>query len=222
MSRDGRSRTVGQPCNRDLSFAARELDHRLKNVFPVVLAIVRLTGQHCSTVPEFQKALERRLGALSLAASLVGIGGTEVHFETLLKALLDPFLRDRQVTMSGPSVCLPAPKAESFALLLLELATNSLKYGALSTRKGRVFVRWTYCDVEEPAFRFEWSERDGPRVTTPGRKGFGSLILGADGCSVVGGTAAMRFDPEGFSYRLALPAWQRPRTDHLAVDAHEP
>ena len=83
-----------------------------------------------------------------------------------------------RVTMEGPTIVLNAKAAQNFALAVHELATNAVKYGALSNQSGRVHISWS---VGKPnghdQFMFRWQERGGPPVSPPTRKGFGSTVL---------------------------------------------
>ncbi|WP_336489268.1 HWE histidine kinase domain-containing protein [Methylobacterium nigriterrae] len=184
-----------------LLIRARETDHRLKNFIPVVLAIVKLSGQTCSSVPEFQSTLERRLRALGDAMALASNSQEDVNIKDLLRAVLLPFLQKGQLHMTGARLRLSPSRAETYAILVHELGTNAIKHGALSVPEGSVEVSWERSGAN--GFTFEWSERDGPQVRAPERQGFGSFLLGGvDGHPVVGGTARIDFAPEGFRYTL--------------------
>lgn len=183
-----------------LLIRARETDHRLKNFIAVALAIVKLSGRSCVSIPEFQSTIERRLRALGDAAALTSVSRDGVDIWDLLRAVLLPFLQEEQVRMKGPRLALSSPRAETFAMLVHELGTNAIKHGALSVPEGRVEVTWEVSGVNE--FTFAWSERNGPPVRVPERQGFGSFLLGVDGHPVVVGTARLDFAAEGFSYTL--------------------
>jgi two-component sensor histidine kinase len=83
-----------------------------------------------------------------------------------------------RVTIEGPSIVLNAKAAQNFALAVHELATNAVKYGALSNSTGRVYVRWSLLKPNaDRQFIFSWQERGGPPATQPSGKGFGSAVL---------------------------------------------
>jgi two-component sensor histidine kinase len=89
---------------------------------------------------------------------------------------MSPF--DDRVTIEGPHVVLTVQAAQNFALATHELATNAAKYGALSNDTGRVLISWSVTKRDgHSRFTFRWRERDGPQVTPPTRKGFGSAVL---------------------------------------------
>ena len=87
-----------------------------------------------------------------------------------------------------------------------ELATNAVKHGALSVPDGKLDVTWRLepGEAEDEALVFEWIERDGP-ATRPLRKGFGSMVLGESGTSLLGGRAERTFTEHGYQYVLRAP-----------------
>jgi two-component sensor histidine kinase len=97
---------------------------------------------------------------------------------------------------------LPPNVALSLALVLHELATNALKYGALSVPGGRVRVRWSR---EGGKLRLTWREEGGPAVAPPTRRGFGSMLIERSVAHNLGGTARLDFRPEGLAYEVELP-----------------
>ena len=119
----------------------RELGHRLRNLFPVILAMVKLTAQsHCS-VADYRLALERRLRALAAAERLLTRGAAEsASVEELVRTEIAPFDGDNghEIVIEGPDVTLRGGMAQSFAMIVHELATNAVKHGSLSVRHGRL------------------------------------------------------------------------------------
>src|SRR5262249_33553089 len=160
----------------------RELHHRTKNLFAVVQAVVSrsFAGKH--TVEEAEAAVLDRLHSLAQTHMLLlerEWQGTDLL--ELVRHEMRPFTG--RGMMSGPTIILSPQAAQNFALALHELATNAAKHGALSVPGGRVIIEW---GVDPPnvdatsgagRFSFHWQERDGPPVTKPGRKGFGSTVL---------------------------------------------
>jgi two-component sensor histidine kinase len=118
----------------------------------------------------------------------------------LVAAELAPY--EGRVTVGGPEVMLPPNAALSLALALHELATNALKYGALSVPEGRVEVRWS---LEGGRLQLAWREGGGPLVAPPARRGFGSLLVERSVAHNLGGTARLEFRPEGLAYEVELP-----------------
>jgi two-component sensor histidine kinase len=106
------------------------------------------------------------------------------------------------MTIDGVPLAVRGTFAQTFALVLHELATNAAKYGSLSTPHGRVFVKWTVeSDASEPRLTFSWLERDGPPVKEPGEKGFGTLMIS----EALKGTSSVLFNEGGLQFRLEVP-----------------
>jgi two-component system CheB/CheR fusion protein len=96
--------------------------------------------------------------------------------------------------------------AQTFALLVHELATNATKHGALSRPAGRVSIQWGVEGAgKEAAFRFKWKERDGPLVKLPTREGFGRMLLEKAVAQDFSVRPKVRFAPEGLSYEIHAP-----------------
>ncbi|MDR3463058.1 MAG: HWE histidine kinase domain-containing protein [Beijerinckiaceae bacterium] len=153
---------------------AHEMKHRVGNLIGVIQAIARQTARNSATVADFQFQFEERLLALARAQKFAGAeSGEPPDLKAFLAAALEPFGRDR-FTLSGPPAALQPSLASSFALLLHELGTNAMKYGALSAAGGQVAISWR---VENGHVNLQWHESGGPPVTPPTRSGFGSKLL---------------------------------------------
>jgi two-component sensor histidine kinase len=98
---------------------------------------------------------------------------------------------------------LNAAAAQAIGLALHELATNAGKYGALSVDAGRVDVRWR---LDGDTFVMSWTERNGPLVSPPGRRGFGSTVVDSMAKLTVGGNVELDYAPSGLMWRLTCPA----------------
>ena len=156
---------------------AGEVQHRTKNLFSVVQAIVARSFANKRTVEEAEAAVKDRLHSLAQThAILIDKEWQGADLTEVVRTEMGPY-GDR-VSIEGPSLMLTAKAAQNFALALHELATNAAKYGALSNQLGRVHISWS---VGKPngrhQFMFRWQERGGPRVTPPTGKGFGSAVL---------------------------------------------
>ena len=118
----------------------------------------------------------------------------------------------RRFHIAGPDVTLGPRGVLSLALVLHELGTNAVKYGALSTAEGRVDVSWKLDDTgEEPRFHFDWQELDGPPVTPPTRVGFGTRLIQQSLGPDFGASVDLAYRPDGviFSVDASLRALQR-------------
>jgi len=180
----------------------RELHHRTQNIFSVVQAIISKSflGKH--TVEDARTAVLDRLHSLARThAFLVEREWQGSDLLDLVRSEVQPFT-DR-VFMSGPTVMLSPQAAQSFALALHELATNALKYGALSTPNGRVIISWSVAKPNGSShFMFHWQERDGPAVAPPAHRGFGSTVLEQVMAEYFGVRPQIDFAASGVSYRL--------------------
>ena len=105
--------------------------------------------------------------------------------------------------MDGPKLRLKTASAQTIGLVLHELATNAGKYGALSTNRGRVDVSW---GTEGDTFTMSWTERDGPPVSAPKQRGFGTEVIGAMAEYSVDGVVDLHYVPSGVTWRLNCPA----------------
>jgi two-component sensor histidine kinase len=154
-----------------------EIQHRTKNLFAVVQAVVSRSFAGKKTVDEAQSAVLSRLGSLAQTHLLLMDQQWEgAELAEIVNSEMKPYA-DR-VLASGPSLVLSAKAAQNFALALHELATNAAKYGALSTAAGRVDISWSIAKTNgSTQFTFRWQERGGPVVAPPTQKGFGSTVL---------------------------------------------
>lgn len=152
-----------------------ELNHRVKNTLATVQAVALHTRTGAATVEDFHAALEGRVIAMSRAHELLTQADWEgAELGELARATLSAFAGP-QLTIRGPELRVGPTDALNLALILYELATNAAKHGSLSCPAGRVVLTWRQRDQEA---RICWCEADGPPVTPPTRKGFGSRLIG--------------------------------------------
>lgn len=154
-----------------------ELNHRVKNMLAVLQSIARQTQRSTSDVDAFIEAFEHRIQALASAHDiLTRRQWSSADLEEIVRAALDTFAEsDGRSHVSGPRVALGPDATISFAMAMHELATNALKYGALSVPDGHVDVVWKITDDRKVVF--EWIESGGPEVEPPKRQGFGTRLL---------------------------------------------
>jgi two-component sensor histidine kinase len=132
----------------------------------------------------------------------------------LVRAQLAHFadLIGSRIVVDGPQLRLKPASAQAIGLALHELATNAGKYGALSTDKGRVDVCWGAADG---TLTMSWTERDGPPVSAPKRRGFGTTVIETMANHSLDGAVDLDYAPSGVTWRLACPAanalepWER-------------
>ncbi|MFO1057816.1 MAG: HWE histidine kinase domain-containing protein [Dongiaceae bacterium] len=185
-----------------------EVNHRAKNLLAVVQSIARLTVRD-SPPRAFAEDLVGRLQSLGASQDLIVRGGWQsVELGALVRAQLDHLgaALGRQVAFAGPAVTLAPGAAQGIGMALHELATNALKYGALSRPAGRIEIAWTVGAGGDARFVMRWTERAGPPVSPPARQGYGRTVIERVVAQAAGGSVALRFDPEGLSWVLDAPA----------------
>ncbi|MGX7952809.1 sensor histidine kinase [Tsuneonella sp. HG249] len=153
----------------------QELRHRLKNLLALVGSLSTLSVRH-SDPEKAHQAFTERLIALSRAVDLLGTEGpTAFGLPDLALEALRPFMSDYDIRLSGDTCAVDRDSCVPAVLALHELATNAIKYGALSIPEGWVEVSWG--QPAQGSVTALWCERGGPPVKPPGRKGMGSRIL---------------------------------------------
>ncbi|UPK29018.1 HWE histidine kinase domain-containing protein [Bradyrhizobium sp. 195] len=180
---------------------AREVDHRAKNALALAQSIVRLT--RADEVKDYVNAVEGRINALARVHTILSLSSWQgAELSRLIDEELAPYSLGGQIILAGPEVQLVPATAQTLALALHELFTNSAKYGALSTRSGRLTIGW---QVEDQVLTLSWEESGGPLVMTPKSRGFGTRSLLASVESQLGGQALFDWRAEGLLCRLEVP-----------------
>ncbi|WP_363485761.1 HWE histidine kinase domain-containing protein [Mesorhizobium sp.] len=156
-----------------------ELRHRMKNLLGLVRALANQTKAEGVSGEAYRDAFLGRLTAIVDANDQGFVGGGDGDLAELIARTLEPFAASPNAIKidSGPYVKLDSKKLMSLALALHELATNALKYGALSKAGGQVHVLWEVEQAETPRLRLTWTESGGPRVSPPTSTGFGSQLI---------------------------------------------
>lgn len=197
-----------------------ELDHRVKNVLAAVQSLASQSARRAVSLDGFLKAFSGRLKAMASAQELLTATrwrGAELHH---LAAAELGGLAPGQTRWEGPELFLNPRAANAMSLALHELAINAAKYGALSTERGQVDVRWRR---DGDGFELEWIEHGGPAIGAPGRRGFGSLLIEDVTGRELGGSAHIDFAPGGVRALLrgdagALAEPDAPPSGDIAVD----
>jgi two-component sensor histidine kinase len=183
---------------------AKELNHRVKNLFAVTGSLVEMTSANTGTKDEMVDALRGRLRALSEAHGLMlgAFGGASGNRGVSLSALLDALLRPfGRVQPEGPAIALGDRATGNLALVIHELATNAAKYGALSIQGGSLAVTW---DVTDGNLVVDWRETGGPAAPPPTKQGFGSALIEGT-IAGLGGTLDYDWSARGLVLRIAVP-----------------
>ena len=180
-----------------------ELNHRVKNTLAIVQSLTHQSFNSSVPPQEAIRRFEGRLQALASAHNLLTQRNwDDASIEDVAVAALAPFCPAGRRTIAGPNVNVPPQTAVSLVLALHELATNAVKYGALSNDHGRVFVRWT---ISGETLELIWSEEGGPKVVPPATRGFGTRMIERTLAAEFGGTVTLQFAPEGVRCTVVAP-----------------
>ncbi|WP_283196171.1 sensor histidine kinase [Rhizobium sp. AN80A] len=193
-----------------LHFVMNELVHRTKNLLALAQAMMRQIARQAGSVEEYQAAVADRLEGLARSIQLLTseqwAGASlrrviDIHLEAFPHAL-------QQIEVTGTDFMLKPEAVQNLGLTLHELATNSIKYGALSVPQGRVRLYWQSIqenDHAEEMLRVVWDERNGPPVTAPERSGFGTTVIKNHAAAAFSGSVHVDFRPEGLRWELTAP-----------------
>lgn len=193
--------------HRDL--LATELAHRVKNTLATVQSIIRYTLRTSTNLKEAEATLDARIMALAGAHDVLIRDSWEgATLDEVVGVALRPFGTEQagRFACGGPTVHLTSRVALAFAMALHELATNAVKYGALSTDAGSVLLTWDILDgIGSDRLRFRWQESGGPTVTPPTRTGFGSRMIERALAVEIGGSAEIDYRPAGILFQATAP-----------------
>jgi PAS domain S-box-containing protein len=193
------------------SLLAREVDHRTKNALSVVHAIVSLT--RAEDIKQFSAAVEGRIQALARAHSLLSDSRWRgAKIADLIQGELAPHRAPNlgRVRVSGKSLALLPSAVQALALAVHELATNAVKYGALSRPSGTIDVSW---EAHGGQLELKWIERGGPPAEPKVQGGFGMRVIKASVEAQLSGTVDFDWQPEGLQCRIRVPC--RPKMELL-------
>lgn len=204
-SKIARDITERRESERRIKMLMREVDHRVKNQFAIILAMVRETGKSADDITQFEAQLCERLIALSRSQDLLVSGGWKgAELGDLIDRQVKPFTQGGRILVSGEPIMLSTKAVQSLGMAFHELATNSTKHGALSRKDGIVKIDW----VAGERFRLKWQEIGGPVVGTVSKGGFGRIVLERITAAALGGTAHLGFPPDGVTWTLDAPIEQ--------------
>jgi PAS domain S-box-containing protein len=200
-----------------------ELDHRVKNVLARVAVVAMYTRQSSSSMDEFVRALDGRIQSMAAAHALLSQNRWHgVALADLVHRQLAPYTTDANTTIGGPDITLTAAATQAVAMVLQELVTNAVKYGALSTADGRVSVTWDLRPGGGGAGRvlMTWREIGGPPILAPTQSGYGTSLIRDLIPHELGGSVELAFASDGVCCSIEIPLEQggkpppRERTGH--------
>lgn len=190
----------------------REVDHRAKNVLAVVQAIVQLT--QADSVGTFRRMVAGRIQSLARTHNLLAENRWEgVDLQRLLSDELAPFgmteaaqIDASRFDLAGPMIRLKPAAAQALALVIHELLTNAVKYGALSSPEGRVAVHWALTQQADASrLVLQWVEQGGPAVVVPDTSGFGWTVIRTSVEDQLNGQLATDWGVQGLRVTMDVP-----------------
>ncbi|QND55670.1 PAS domain S-box protein [Mesorhizobium huakuii] len=226
-SKIARDISAAKESERRIRLLMREVNHRVKNQFAVILSMVRETSKRSSDPREFEELIRARIMALSRSHDLlVTSEWAGASLFDLIQEHLKPFGREEQILLSGPVLTLQSNAVQNLGMAFHELGTNSSKYGALGSEDGRVEITWTINSGAQGAgvktagaqgsgvsggreFQLLWNETSTPHPaeqrdeTT--RQGFGTVVLKRVAPQSLGGSAELERSPGRLNWRLNAP-----------------
>lgn len=196
----------------------QELSHRVKNILAVIKSLVTGPQRHKDTIETYVANLQGRIEALSVAHDQVVRGDGGGILADLMEAELKPHMSGgRTVAFDGPDVWVDSRAFSVMALVFHELATNAAKYGSLSVPEGTLHVRWSMTDGG--GCEIVWAESNGPIVSVPAIRGFGSALIERSVPYDLNGASAIAFPPSGLLARFLIPPLHVRQMPQNAKDA---
>ena len=192
-------------------FLMHELSHRSKNLLAVIQSISRRTARTTMTMGEFESSFGQRLQGLAASHDvLVRNSWQGAPLADLLRQQLTPFIeiQSSRVELAGPDIVVTAEATQAIGLAIHELATNAIKYGALSVPAGKVHISWGFDNgsTSSRELFLKWVEQGGPSVVPPSRKGFGHLVIGEMIERSLNAKVALEFSAHGLEWSASIPA----------------
>ena len=185
-----------------------ELNHRVKNTLAMVQSFAVQSLRDAGSAAQGRKALEGRLVSLARAHDVLTREAWELaDVSDVVASALSPYfakIPNHRLHTSGPKLLLKPKAALAFAMVLHELATNAVKYGALSNESGKIGIDWQVTSTPQQVV-FRWTERGGPRVKPPERRGFGSRLIEQGIKHDMAGHVRLDFQSAGLTCEIQVP-----------------
>jgi two-component sensor histidine kinase len=192
----------------DERHASAELQHRLRNNLAVMRSVIRRSNEAAESAEEFALHLDARLGALARTQGLMAAAGAAgVDLEELIRTeLTASAVPEQRFRVEGPAVRLREKAVESLGLALHELATNSLKFGALAADNSVLAVTWTMTGLPAPELHLSWVESGVTVVSlAPRRRGFGQELIERTLPYELDARTRLAFTPGGAYCTIEMP-----------------
>ncbi|MEO7073177.1 MAG: PAS domain-containing protein, partial [Rhodanobacter sp.] len=182
-----------------------ELNHRVRNMLAVVSAMAQQTLAPVMEQDLLDGFLSRLFAMARTYKMLTEADWSHMDLCELIRGELGSLVSADRFTLSGPDVQLDPRETLALGMVIHELATNAVKYGALSNGAGRITVQWSQADEAHGALDIHWRERGGPMVTAPRRHGFGSSLVERQLAYELHGRSDVDFAPDGLVVDMYIP-----------------
>jgi PAS domain S-box-containing protein len=211
-SKIARDITATKENERRIRMLMREVNHRVKNQFAVILSVVQETSRRAGDPRQFEEQIRDRIMALSRSHDLlVTSEWSGASLLDLLQEHLKPFGHDEQISLAGPLVTLQPNAVQHLGMAFHELGTNSSKYGAIASDVGRITINWQIVTSDgRREFQIVWDEisaalQDEGMAASESRKGFGSVVLQRVTPQSLSGSAVLERSAGHVRWSLAAP-----------------
>lgn len=207
-SKIARDITVSRDNERRIRLLLREVNHRVKNQYAVMMSIIRETAKRTQSVEEFQQQINERITSLASSHDvLVSTDWKGGDLTTLINDQLKPFKHDGLITVTGPQLILAASAVLHIGMAMHELATNSAKYGVLASSLGNITISWTIdSSGDEEVLKLRWDEtNNAPGVKMEHKSGFGYVVLQRATPLALRGSAQITVNDERRMWELVAP-----------------
>jgi two-component sensor histidine kinase len=177
-----------------------ELHHRVKNLLSMVLSITSQTLRSAPNLEDASKAIQSRIMILARSFDLLVEREIDAApLQAIIETAAEPYNETKRIAVTVPDISIAALPALSIALVINELCTNAVKYGALSQTGGGIEVTG---EVTDEALSVVWAERGGPTVKSPSSRGFGTRMISA---VIPDAAVDLDFQPSGLICRIKVP-----------------
>ena len=201
-----------EQANKQQDMLIAELNHRVRNILNLIRGLVSQSKEGAETIDQFADIIGSRIHALARAHDQVTqTDWSPSSLYNLIRTETDAYASDSadRVTIEGPDAMIQPAAFTTLALVVHEMMTNSCKYGALSDSRGRVAI--TISKGDDQGLEIDWREKDGPPVSPPTRRGFGSTIIERTIPHELGGSVEVDYVATGLRATFLIPR------DHIAA-----
>lgn len=180
-----------------------ELNHRVKNMLAVIASIASRSASEAPDFESFSQSFTGRIASLGRAHDILTASIWEpAPLASLVELLIEPYRADGRFSLTGDATALQPPQLMAMSMILHELLTNALKYGALAAPQGQIAIEWA---AAEGRLTFAWTESGVAGLIPPTHRGFGSKLIELSAGHDLGGTVEQHWNSDGVAYRIDFP-----------------